>query len=875
MALTRRQIDRLLQAIKSHTDWLYSTITGVELSAAEINRIKQFNLPLDLDADLIRNGYALGLLRMLLKQTEYADVSFDTLLETTYATRTPTETLAVNQAMLTAGRHMKNLAEDIGNEAFEKFNAAGAKALTEATIKDVVKDTVAFGLIRRKNYMQVATDLASNLKTDWRRDWRRVAETELQKAKVQGMVQALVNKKDIFKYSEGVESNVSIVPSPDTCGDCAALCLNREGNPKVVKLSWLIAQGSNGDDGVNHSKTNGIHTHWKMTLPPVHPRCGCSVVYVPPGYGWAEGKLVLIDKDAFKQSMLKGMELSKAKEYTPFSPTAKPMGPASVKAEAPHMASLPGVDSPAKAVTPTAAPKVSVKAPGSADPTAKTDTATSTGNEQEAQACPLGQQACEALGFSGKHHPNSKVFQDHARMAGKQGAAAPEAEDPNKHAQALAQASEWQKKPHAPSVVASKLASGKVLSAERLTVEAGGVTRPYKLVMEDGPSGCFKPERAEALDVFNFDNVPIAEAVGVTAENTSHKREVAAYQHDASYGNSQVPVTAYRTHEGQEGSIQHWQEDSHSAPDAFAKMDPDVASAYQLGGGTVNYAKYVMEQGDDKQQAVKELSRSVCHDIMKNHTDRHSGNMRFSVKDGALAVHNIDNADSFGRGLDLFRNDVFSDLSSSGFKVTIPEDLESKMRTRSFGDEERAVGGHISKKETAETFIRTKYLLHLQDTEGHLDYKHFMCFTRNTDSEDEGAIMPHPRDAKRRGAKKMNAIVTNEGSPHQKYMKFESEYLQKMEDPSHPHHGDLAKVKEALATQDRPLESPSKKRKQQISLMHSETKSGMAAFEKLQEAHKERLKNKYNKSTPVAGNEGNTDVDSTDRTMVGNSMDRS
>ncbi len=864
MALTRRQIDRLIQAIKSHTDWLYSTLAGVELSAAELAKIKQFNLPLDLDVDLIKNGYALGLLRMLRKRSEYVDTSLEELVDAAKSERTPVESLAIQQAMLTSGKHIKNLAEDIGNQAFDQIVEASGKALTEATITGVVKDTVAYGLIKRKNYMQVATDLASNLKTDWRRDWRMVAETELHKAKVQGMVQALVNKKDVYKYSEGVDSHVSVVPAPDKCADCHTLYLDKEGNPKVFRLSWLIAQGSNGDPGTNHSKSNGVHIHWKVTLPPAHPRCGCSLVYVPVGYGWVEGRLVLIDKDAYKASMRKGMDLSKAKEYTPFSPTAKPMGPASVKAEEPNMGSLPGVDSPAKAGTPTAGGSVKAPKAGGVDPHAETQT---DGNKQDSQICPLGEADCVSHGGSGKHHPGSAMLLEHQQiLANGKGAPAEEQVDPNQRALDMSQSAHWQKQPHAPSVIAKQLSSAEVINDEKIQNDGtGGITAPHKLSFKGGGDGCFKAERSEPLGLLNYGNVPIAEALGVTAENTGHKREVASYQHAASYGESQVPVTVYRTHEGQEGSVQHWLGESKSAASDIGKMDDDQAEAYKIAG-TVNYAKYMMEQADDKPQALEEVSRSIVHDVMKAHTDRHNGNLRYTVKDGKLSIHTIDNADSFGRGLELFRNDAFSDLASSGHKVVIPEDLSAKMRLRSFGDEERSISGHVSKKEAAETFIRTKYALHLQDTEGHLDYRHFICYTK----DEGGNSVPHPRDAKRRGAKKLDNLLKTEGTPHDKYMKFEAEYVKKMEDPSHPHHADVERVKAALSTQDRSEFTPQQTKNKQLQLLHSETKSGMAAWSKLQEDHKARLKAKY--ESPKTTSDG-TATDQSERTIVGNSMD--
>lgn len=80
---------------------------------------------------------------------------------------------------------------------------------------------------------------------------QRIVNTEVWDAKVQGETDGILESK-------GKDTDVSIVPFSDACLRCKELYLNKDGTPKVFKLSTLMS----GSD---------------VPLPPCHPHCRCTV----------------------------------------------------------------------------------------------------------------------------------------------------------------------------------------------------------------------------------------------------------------------------------------------------------------------------------------------------------------------------------------------------------------------------------------------------------------------------------------------------------------------------------------------------------------------------------------------------------------------
>lgn len=752
MALSKAQINRLIEAVKKHVNWLVYVLGGeAALTPQEIEQLKKDkSLPTGFDVNLVENSYVLGMLRMLMKKSDFQGLTFEQLLEAVDRDLTPVEQLALQQAQFTAGVHLKRVGQDIADGAFDAVLAATNSVMNEASVRDLVRDEVAFGLLKRKNYMAVASDLSHNLKTDWRRDWRRVAETELHRSKVQGQVQAIVNKIDIYAYSEGPESRVSVVPAPDRCVDCHHHYLDSSGNPKVFTLAELVAAGSNGDEGVSHKRQDGKHVHWKTTLPPLHPRCGCNLVYLPPGYSWVDGSLRLTDKEAYKASIKKSLlskgngtsaDQNSGKSYSPFKPQATPLGAAANEKAPAAPPSVPGVDSPGRTAS-GGRPAVN---PGAATVPATSPPVSGMGQTQaggDVVDCPLGMQRCQALGGTGRHHTNSQMYEEHSQMSmgsmsalGSDDNATPAAgagaqqqqQAEQELAQTMAIAATWNHADHATAKTVEHLSVGEIAHLEPIH---GSMSEVAKITIKGNGDGCLKPERAGRID--NPSTAPYVECAGIVAENTSHKREVGAYHHAASYGSDCVPVTTYRTHEGRESSCMAWVNDSVPLHDLKEGLSDEAIANYSHGTGEnlragFNPVKYLIETSPDSENVKEQLCQVIVHDLMINNCDGHTGNFRVGKDQaGNPKIHAIDKGLAFGKGMHNVRSMPLALMKKAGYKVTIPRHLEKQMRARSFSDELRSVGNHVTKKEAAETFIRTKYLLHLQDTEGHIDAKHFI-----------------------------------------------------------------------------------------------------------------------------------------------------
>jgi hypothetical protein len=135
----------------------------------------------------------------------------------------------------------------------------------------------------------VARELAEKT-GEYKRNWHRVAVTELHAARQNGTVAAILNKIDVYAYADGEDSQVSVVPEATACADCRRLYLDKQGNPRIFKLSDLLS----------NSGTNYIRP-WRhnaqAVVPPLHPNCYCRIRYVPGGWGWEDGKMVLQDPE--------------------------------------------------------------------------------------------------------------------------------------------------------------------------------------------------------------------------------------------------------------------------------------------------------------------------------------------------------------------------------------------------------------------------------------------------------------------------------------------------------------------------------------------------------------------------------------------------
>lgn len=299
--LTKEQIAKLAEIIRNHATWLTWKLLGTHyISEVDLQQLKkQGLLPTGVQVESIRYSFVLGELESLLREAQWKNLDWPTLVSAANARQTPVQEMQIEASELTALTQFRGLEQDIQHGLYEALARATQSAIDSSVIKEKIKDTIKIGVEARKNYKQVAKELRETLQ-ETKRNWHRVASTELHSAKQQGVVSSILNGIDVYRHADGADSNVAIVPDPDACDDCKRLYLDpKTGNPRIFKLSEIIA-----NTGTNYIKP--WRQNAKPVVPPLHPHCFCRIRYVPPGWGWdAKGKFTLINAEASWASMKK------------------------------------------------------------------------------------------------------------------------------------------------------------------------------------------------------------------------------------------------------------------------------------------------------------------------------------------------------------------------------------------------------------------------------------------------------------------------------------------------------------------------------------------------------------------------------------------
>lgn len=781
--LSKRKLEQLRKSARLHVNWLIASVLGIDiLTKAERDELAAFNLKVK-EISLAEKSFILGRLKALLRKSEWKNLNWESLEEAS-SSLSAIEKLAVEAARTRAAVHLKSLADDITNGVFLELQKAQSAAVSEASIKQVVADEVALGIIEKKHYKAVASSIAEKTKTAGKKRWENITRTELHAAKIQGTTQAIVNKVDVYAHSDGPDSNVSVIPHPGTCPDCADHYLDNTGTPIVFKLSDLIAAGSNADPGVNHKKVKGVHTHWKTTLPPMHPNCRCELVYIPPGYSWVSGKLTMTDPGAFKKAMDGGGTLAaKVKPAGPPQPN-KPATPASV----------PGIKSPAQ------------KTPG-----ASAVAQNSTANGPQMQPCPFGGgPECEKHGGNGAktHESGGAIMRAHQEAL----ANGAQAEDPEAAAaltqETIKDAVEWGKQDHPHAVALDHLSKGKFAHVESLAgTGESGEFESYRVTIEGNGRGLLKPVTTELgtfkprpaprkpagseVSTYNPAAAGTEEMVyGILAGETStvpgtaHHREEAAYNLHMAMGLTEhVPPTTVREHEGKQSSFQSWKEGY--SPSSMLTGKNTVKSILEAAGPNAEKVRTKLEEG-----AVMQL--------VMNHGDGHTGNLL--VKGDGSDVQFIDNSAAFGHGMYGCTSSVHQDMHSAGMKLKVPQHLSDKMSKTSYASIKRTCSKQ-SPTEQAHTFMRMRYIQHLQDTEGHLDYKKFLPVMMDHSGDPFPRMEGWPGETKEKIQTYFNMTV-DEKLPHQQFTAFMKSHIEAAKDPSHPDHACVQQLQADVSDDD-------------------------------------------------------------------------
>ncbi len=682
MTKKTNKIEKIRHSIRTHLNWLVSTIVGTDyLSDSERGDIKKLGLSSNF-LDGIYYSYFLGKKKSETRPSSYKTLTWKEFLSYTRDRQLSVEDLAgIKYARDSAAIYVKSLSDDLANGLFKNLQAVVGDTLTEARLKDIIQDETAFAVLENAKLSEFVHKLDTRLRTDGKKDWKKIANTEMHRAKQQGVVSTITNKESIYSKSAGDLSNVSVVPSKGCCTDCSTL-YTENGNPKVFVLRDLVANGIN----TNHKKVKNRHVDWHPTLPPMHPQCWCELVYVPPGYSWVSGKLAL----TAPETLAKAFEGNMGAKTTPTPP------------------SLPGVASPGQ-----------------------TGNVAGGGSGEEFDYWPSGKGAPpKDGGYKNYKKKDGTVGWRRPKGSGGKGSGKEE-EEQKDPAQVAAEAKAWGKFAMSHDVVISHLETGRIVQQESLAeakdVEAGA-TESYRVTIEGNGRGIMKPP-AFHDKIHAQVGTQIAEGAGSCPINTGHLREKATYHAYNMMGVSKVPPTVTRSHEGLPVSVQQWSETKTPilagiTMGKFGSVEhlPKYKDGNPIIGNETEFILSSIKEPERKEKLIASMKEGVAMAILTNHNDQHYGNVMIGDD---MSLSFIDNTTCLGYGMFGTKVQMHEEMSRMGMKVDVPDHLMERFKTTTLGDIERGIGKHTEDWAVGQTFLRMKYMVHLQETEGHLDYEKF------------------------------------------------------------------------------------------------------------------------------------------------------
>jgi hypothetical protein len=764
MTTFSQKMQELRRILKLHANWLlYATVGESALTTLELAELREYGkLPMDSALDLVDKSYFLGRMRSTQKVSEYKKAS-----KVVPATLNPVEEGTLEAARTKSLVRLKKIADD----AMGTF----------------VVDTTLVG-------NQKAIDVKKQA-------WSSAVRTEFQAAKIQGIANTIANRSDLYANSDGPESDVSVIPARQCCEDCREHYLDKDGNPKIFKLSELMASGSNADQGVIHTKTAGKHPYWKTTLPPLHPNCGCTLVYVPPGHAWVDGKLSLLNKSLFLEHISKA---TAGVRGPGLSGTVAPTGAPSLNKPAGHP-SVPGAAAPGNVAGPGRPPGLSPKpGSGSGGP----------GGGPQYAPCPFGGGAeCISHGGNGAtmHKPGGSIMKKHQEaMARGAKPKTPQAIEAQRK-QSEASAAEFNNRPNHQQVIHDHLSEGEIGSIRKLGGEDdAGQNASFKVSIVGNGSGIMKPH----IDVESYlpnvyKNSPgkianktpeqlskIADELacpgaGTMPKGMNPKSEAGTSGLANGLGlGSLYPTTVLRSHDGADGgpkgltSVQHWKENAKSLEKYDAGGDGDFASVM----------KAVPKEHKDK--VHEQFSTIAVMDMITNNGDRHFGNLMMDSENHDLIP--IDHGVTFGNSLQGTRNDIAHQMHQNGHALIIPDKLHQKLKSASLDSTFRSMEeSGLPDWSKAQTFLRQKYALHMQEKFGHIPYDRI----RTTVTARNGELSPYMGGGEVMGWMDAGGIqgffeaqAKNE-LPHQQFDSFAKTWMEeRVNDPSHPEHQDAKRL---------------------------------------------------------------------------------
>lgn len=438
--------------------------------------------------------------------------------------------------------------------------------------------------------------------------------------------------------------------------------------------------------------------------------CFCEIRYLPPGAVWQGKTLVLAAPEA----------LQKAIGDSKLSAVQKPKGPPPSGPQAPATpGNVPGVASPAKAVG-TAGAKPSSKA--NSNPTGikyewyKGKGQPPSGDNWEAAEKRDGSTGWKRPVGSGKHGSGQED----------------EPVDQEAVDEVLMNASKaFGLAGHSSNTILEKLNTAKIAAVKGTDEGTKGQTESYVVALEDGPRAILKPP-ANFNNVYVLAGAAYGDGMQSIPVNTGHRREEAAYHGYNMLGlTDAVPPTTIREHEGIDCSIQAWSENHKPIwksilEDEDTKLYKEASKLYgSIHDAPDNLVQVMLDMvpADKREAFIEQLSAGTVAAMVFNHNDQHFNNVLIDHDTWELKF--IDNTAAFGNGLEGCKQQAHMEMHNMGMKLKIPEKLQTRMANMTLGDVKRSIGPYIEDWAVGQTYMRMKYMLHLQDTEGHLDYEKF------------------------------------------------------------------------------------------------------------------------------------------------------
>lgn len=298
MLISKSKKNKIEKVVKKWYNAIIFKIVGPQdLAAQEKNELFDEGIinPHETSKPIIEEAYNIGRIRSPKNgRYEKADLNKFRIFDSrNYAPLTAKEKYTVKHVKESMGNYVTALRDNARSKIEGLINNSNEK-LAQQTLLQSARDIAEDNVKKRKGLKEFARDLR-DLTGDLHNDWERVAVTEMSSAFNAGSADAIV---EMVEEQDEDDANVVCFVSKDAalCESCKRLYLTPSGEPKVYKLSELRANGTNY--GVKASA-------YRPVIPPAHPRCRCSLVMVPKGFGFKKGTQSITfkspDYDVYKE----------------------------------------------------------------------------------------------------------------------------------------------------------------------------------------------------------------------------------------------------------------------------------------------------------------------------------------------------------------------------------------------------------------------------------------------------------------------------------------------------------------------------------------------------------------------------------------------